>query len=292
MISTIIQRWHYREFKTLVYMGLSLLCSGAGYAQAIKLDKLIVVGYLNTVNQESGTVRYNSMLHDYEVWNGVYWASLTGLQFKTGVVSDIDSNSYRTVKIADQVWMVDNLRTSRYRDGTSITLITDNTEWELAHYGGYSWYKHLDSLDSSIGKLYNGHAINDYRGICPDGWRVPTDTEWTELISYLDTGIVNPDIIGTQSEIVGEVLKDMLLHFWNFPHYAGTNHAGFSSRGSGIRFQNGLFLGRGLYAYYWSSTLHNGNIYVRSIPGQSSEVERGLFSPVYGFSVRCLKDTP
>ena len=258
--------------------------------QDIKVSGLLKIGSTHSGILQIGTVQYDSTQHDFEVWNGLFWGSLTGFQFESDEIMDVDSNTYRTVKIGDQIWMVDNLRTGRYRDGSPVTHILDDTEWKLAHYGGWSWYDHLDTLDVTLGKLYNHHAIQDYRGLCPTDWHVPTDQEWNILINYLDTDTIDPNIIGIQSDTAGIILKDVLTQFWDNIEYAGDNHSGFSARGSGIRFTNGLFLAGGLNAYYWSSSIANGNILIRAIYGQSSQVERGKFPTNYGLSIRCIHD--
>ena len=96
-------------------------------------------------------------------------------------VKDIDGNVYHTVTIGTQVWMVENLKVTKYRDGTPIPNKTDATEWGSLTTGAYCDYDNTVSNSTIYGKLYNWYAVNDWRNIAPTGWHVPTDAEWTTL---------------------------------------------------------------------------------------------------------------
>jgi uncharacterized protein (TIGR02145 family) len=102
------------------------------------------------------------------------------------VLKDIDGNTYKTVKIGNQIWMAENLRVSKYRNGEPITLLNDNTVSQIKEGEGAWNYANGDSGDSSYGKLYNWYAVNDARNIAPKGWHVPTETEYLELFKYCE----------------------------------------------------------------------------------------------------------
>ncbi|TVQ71729.1 MAG: hypothetical protein EA363_05470 [Balneolaceae bacterium] len=100
-------------------------------------------------------------------------------------VTDIDSNTYKTVIIGAQEWMAENLRTTHYRDGTEIPNVPDNGQWAALDRGARVFYDNDAAHPEAFGKLYNWHAVNDPRGLCPEGWSVPTDGQWMELEMYL-----------------------------------------------------------------------------------------------------------
>jgi len=195
--------------------------------------------------------------------------------------TDIDGNVYNSIIIGSQEWMVSNLKTTKYKDGTAIPLVTDNTEWTKLTNPGYCWYNNDAAANKSkYGALYNGHAI-DTKKLCPNGWHVPTNTEWATLVNALggDT-------------IAGGKLKETGTVHWKTPNSGATNSIGFGALPGGYRIINdGTFEGITENGYWWSST-------ELADPGRS----RGMYymgEGVYrygcdgitgGFSVRCLKD--
>ena len=101
------------------------------------------------------------------------------------IITDIDGNVYETVEIGDQMWMKENLKVTHYNDGTEIPTGYSNSEWRLLSTPAYAVYNDNESNSDSYGNLYNWFAVDDARGVCPDGWHVPTDDEYTELTDYL-----------------------------------------------------------------------------------------------------------
>jgi uncharacterized protein (TIGR02145 family) len=149
-------------------------------------------------------------------------------------VKDIDNNRYEIVTIGTQTWMGENLKTTRYNDGSVIPLITDdNTAWETASTNGapaYTWYNNDASNLITYGALYNWYAIdtlsNGNKNVCPTGWHVPTDVEWTTLTTYLGAG--------------GKMKEAGLAH-WTTPNTGATNESGFAGLPGGYRGTNGTF---------------------------------------------------
>ena len=113
----------------------------------------------------------------------IYILLLLSLSF--GIVTDIDGNVYETVLIGDQLWMAENLKTTKYRDGSEIPNITNNQEWNDLSSGAYSDYDNNPTNSETYGRLYNWHTVDDYRGLCPEGWEEPSVSDWHVLTNYL-----------------------------------------------------------------------------------------------------------
>lgn len=198
-----------------------------------------------------------------------------------GTVQDVDGNVYHYVTINNQLWMVENLRTTRYRDGTTIPSVEDVEAWSVLSTGAYC----SPGADSSaqecyLGLLYNFYAVSDSCGLCPEGWHVPTAAEWRQLIDYLG-GI----------DVAGGKMKDTSVGLWKVLVEGTTNESGFSALPAGGRGRLGSPSDVGYYATWWSSTSHDSSnawhwgLYpdrhgIRSNPGHKAS----------GFSVRCVKN--
>ena len=169
----------------------------------------------------------------------------TEIVFKTayGTVADVDGNTYYTVGIGTQVWMRENLKTTKYKDGNLITNITDNTAWNSLTYGAYSWYNNDIVNKPTYGALYNWYATTDSRGLCPTGWHMPTDAEWTTLSTTLGG-----------STVAGGKMKEPGSAHWANADPSSTNESGFTALGSGYRNYDGTFSQLSIYNYTWSST--------------------------------------
>src|SRR6056297_474152 len=181
-----------------------------------------------------------------------------------GTVTDIDGNVYSTVIIGDQEWMAENLKTTTYNDGTSIDLVTDDTDWENNTTGAYCWYDNDQAnYAETYGALYNWHAVNN-GNLCPDGWHVPTDAEWTTLEDY----ITSDGHIGTE----GAALK--ATYGW-YDDGNGTDDYGFSALPGGGRHYDYSFFGEGYFGSWWSSTESSSSIaWVRGLTYDTSDVYR------------------
>ncbi len=163
-------------------------------------------------------------------------------------VTDIDGNTYNTVQIGTQVWMSENLKTSRYRNGGSIPYVVGNADWQALTTGAWSNYGHDAANDPIYGKLYNWYTtLGDT--LCPAGWGVPTDAEWTTLTTYL----------GGES-VAGGKMKSIGTAYWNSPNTGATNESGFSVLPGGCRSNDGSFNDIRLYAFFWSATESDSNL--------------------------------
>lgn len=208
---------------------------------------------------------------------------------ESGTLNDIDGNIYQTVVIGSLEWMAGNLKTTRYNDGTPIVSPgPDNKGWETNKTGAYSWYKN-DELNygDKYGALYNWHAVNSGK-LCPAGWRVPTDDEWTSASKYLiqDAGqILIESGTNTLEDKDGED-----------PGKTGFNPLPGGGRFSGISVENrnsadGYFYYEGKAGRWWSSTEHSSsNAWYRSIYPNSGNVFRSYNYKETGFSVRCIRN--
>jgi uncharacterized protein (TIGR02145 family) len=214
----------------------------------------------------------------------------TGIDFTatedvTGTVTDIDNNVYQTVKIGNQWWMAENLITTRYRDGVTIPNVTDDSQWENLTTGAWAYYNNDASNDGTYGKLYNWYAVDDTRGLCPEGWHVPSDDEWTMLVDFLGG-----------REVAGGKMKSTRTDpdphpRWRSPNTGATNESGFSGLPGHSRFSDGSYGPIGYYGFWWSSTeLTTVSAWFRVLFYNNGDVYRDYGYKRAGFSVRCLRD--
>jgi uncharacterized protein (TIGR02145 family) len=198
----------------------------------------------------------------------------------TDIVTDIDGNVYNTVAIGTQIWMAENLKVTRYRNGDPIPNVTDKTSWKNLETGAYCNYDNDANNSITYGRLYNWFAVNDNRNICPVGWHVPTDSEWSVLIKYLGG-----------SRVAGGIMKEAGTEYWHSPNTGAKNGSCFSALPGSCRLQNGVFSYLGSHANFWSSTEADSlSAYDIGLEFDNSGVTRGSASKLQGKSVRCIKD--
>ncbi len=199
-----------------------------------------------------------------------------------GTVADIEGNTYKTIQIGTQIWMAENLKTTKYNDGTAIPNVTGGTEWGSLTSDGYCWYNNDPSTYKAVyGALYNSYAVNK-GNLCPTGWHVPINDEWATLLNF--------------PNVHGEKLKETGTIHWSV--YGGTNESGFTALPGGVRelpsagYYEGYHI-LGSNGYYWTSSPYY------SPPGQQGWVIIDNFThsvawanyyKYLGCSVRCLKD--
>ena len=175
---------------------------------------------------------------------------------------------YSTVQIGDQCWFAENLRTTTYLNGDAIP-----QDWISTTSGSMGFYNN----GPAYGGLYNWYAVDDARGLCPSGWHVPTDGEWTILTDHL----------GGESVAGGQ----MKTNYGWFNGGNGTNSSGFSGLPGGGRYDyGGGFSFAGYYGYWWSSSPNGSNAWYRFLSSNSESVGRSYSGQGDGFSVRCVRD--
>jgi uncharacterized protein (TIGR02145 family) len=194
-------------------------------------------------------------------------------------IKDADGNVYTSVKIGTQTWMVENLKTSKYNDGTSIPTGLTNTEWTTTTTPAYCIYENNDLYNNTYGKLYNWHAVNTGK-LAPKGWHVPTNAELSTLRDYL----------GGFSAAGGKMKSTSTL--WATPNSLADNSSGFTSLPEGERDNSdGVFYNVGNYARYWSSTAYASNsAYGYSLAYYNGDLYSRDYSNNLGFAVRCIKN--
>jgi uncharacterized protein (TIGR02145 family) len=218
------------------------------------------------------------------------------LSFNFVPCTDKDDNNYSVVEIGTQIWMAENLRTTRYNDSTIIPSVTDNTEWINLSTPAYCWYSN-DSIANAAanGALYNYYALTTNK-LCPNGWHVPTDTEWKTLEMFLGMTQEEADASGPRGTEQGTLLKS--TSGWTVGGIGnGTNALGFTVLPSGIRGLNtGEFEYFGNTAVFWSTTeIFGDGAICRHLWLEETTVRRAAEESYYvgqrnGYSVRCLKD--
>ncbi len=198
---------------------------------------------------------------------------------------------YNTVTIGTQLWMAENLKTTKYNDGTPIPNVTDNTAWAALTTGAFSDYNNTPANSTIYGRLYNWYAVdnnaatkvasNGGKNVCPTGWHVPTDAEWTTLTTYL----------GGES-VAGGKLKETGTTHWLSPNTGATNETGFTALPGGNRYGDGSFDNIGGDGNWWSSTEYSTTTpaWYRLMHYSGATVYRGYNDKQSGFSVRCVRD--
>ncbi len=220
-------------------------------------------------------------------------ASSKTITFNYYACTDGDNNNYPVVEIGSQVWMAENLKTTKYKDETPIPPVSDAAAWAVLNAPGYCWYNNDETANkNTYGALY--HWLTGSTGnLCPTGWHLPSDIEWHQLILFLDPAAQLP-ANGIESAIAGGKLKETGTTHWQAPNTGVTNEVGFSALPGGYRHIDGTFNQIGNYGEWDSSTEANSsNRYARIITNISTDatsVTRGPIGKRRGLSVRCLKD--
>jgi uncharacterized protein (TIGR02145 family) len=195
-------------------------------------------------------------------------------------VTDIDGNVYHTVVIGTQVWFVENLRTTRYRNGDLISCVSDSADWRSSTTGAYCNYRNNLKNSAVYGCLYNWYAVTDSRNIAPIGWHIPSDAEWTTLSNYL----------GGES-VAGGKLKATGTTLWTSPNTGATNSSGFTGLPGGYRHFSATYKGIEEVGYWWSAAAVGDTVsWMRELNYDNFQVVRLYFVKTNGFSIRCLRD--
>lgn len=195
-----------------------------------------------------------------------------------GTVTDLDLNLYQTVKIGDQWWMSENLKTTKFNDGIDIAKVEGNSAWNILSGPGYCWYNNDEAgYKETYGALYNWYTVSSGR-LCPSGWHVPSNSEWSTLEEFLG---------GT--DLLGSKLREEGTVHWKNPAPAN-NETGFTALPGGYRNYNGDFLGI-LDVGGWSSATEKDtrDAWGRGI-WANNQYDISFYWKTAGSSVRCIKD--
>ncbi|MFZ4400759.1 MAG: fibrobacter succinogenes major paralogous domain-containing protein [Bacteroidales bacterium] len=197
-------------------------------------------------------------------------------------VTDIDGNVYQTVTVGTQVWLKQNLKVSRFRNGDTITNVTDGVTWSNITTAACCDFGNNSSNSITYGRLYNFYAANDSRKIAPLGWHVSTDADWTKLKTYLGG-----------DNIAGGKLKETGTLHWSSPNTAATNSSGFTAIPGGFREMDGSFDNSNMLrvGIYWTTTSFNStSAWYLALNYDAAVVGRDKGSTNRGYSLRCVKD--
>lgn len=203
-------------------------------------------------------------------------------------VKDIDGNTYRTALIGDFYWMTENLKSTKYNDGSTIPCIKDQFLWLRLDSAAYCYYQNNESYADTSGLMYNWYAINSGK-LCPIGWHVPSDDEWKQLEGFADTKFGIGDSIwdkhGLRGFDSGQRLKSVTG--WR-EGVEGTDEFGFNALPGGERLTR--FYGGGSSGFWWTSTeASSSSAYYRNLIYSFETIARDTHPKRMGFSVRCIK---
>ncbi len=245
---------------------------------------------ISKLKSTNSTVNMSYNTGDYLLFKGIsgnYSTIVTDIPTSSKTINfnfvsctDCENNNYATVQIGTQLWMAENLKTTKYRNCNTIPNLTGNTAWSYDTIGAYCDYNNIPDSSSIYGRLYNWFAVVDSRNLCPIGWHVPIDSEWTTLTIYLGG-----------ENIAGGKLKETGLSHWLSPNTSATNETGFTALPAGGRESGGAYGYIGSIGYWWSSTEFVTSLaWFREMFSSDSNVGRYEFNKQEGFSVRCLRN--
>jgi len=238
-------------------------------------------------NLKPGTIYHYRVRVANEI--GVVYSD--NITFKTfvdgveGVVADIEGNKYKTIGIGTQIWMSENLKSTKYNDGTSILNVFDNSEWSQLTSPAYAWYNNDITNGETYGALYNWYTveygINNKINVCPVDWHVPSRDEWNVLINYLG---------GIDSNAGGKMKEAGTLH-WSSPNIGATNESGFTGLPNGVRLPFGEFSQIKTTGYWISTTTFDVTSVLLFVLSYSTEMSGNMGTPKSsGTAIRCIKD--
>lgn len=197
-----------------------------------------------------------------------------GFVFCGDPIKDTDGNTYQTILIGEQCWMAEDLRTTSYRDGTSIENVTEDNAWAGLSTGAWAYYANDDINNDINGKLYNWFAVNNSKRICPIAWKIPSDDDWKTLEIELGMTAEEANSIEWRGDGIGTKMRD---------------ENGFSASLGGTRAANGQFFAGGNNGVWWSSSeIDASSVWTRFLRSEFTQVNRNSSNKVSGYSVRCI----
>jgi uncharacterized protein (TIGR02145 family) len=263
-----------------LYAGtVSLNVSAAGDTLFVGNGEYVIIPGISAANANGGGTSTGTTLHSCGAPN-VHNPDLT-----YGSMTDQEGNVYKTIVIGTQEWMAENLNTSSYRNGDAIVTDLDNAAWGATSSGAWSYYNNDASYECPYGKLYNWFACTDSRGLCPTGWHVPSDAEWTTLTNFLG----GEGVAGGMMKSTGTI--EATTGLWNNPNTGATNSSGFSGVSSGTKYYEGNYSDISNISIFWSnSEIQSDTGLTRYIYYAGQDVVLYPYVKQGGFSVRCLRD--
>ncbi len=220
-------------------------------------------------NPATGLIIYNTTTNSLDIRNSSAWVSLYPA-----------ADALPTIQIGTQKWMSKNLDVAFYRNGDPIPQVTDPAAWAGLTTGSWCYYNNDPIQGNKYGKLYNWYAVNDPRGLAPQGWHIPSDAEWTTLATTLGGAAV-----------AGGKMKEPGTLNWTTPNSGADNSSGWAGLPGGNRVTNSTFFSVGWYGNWWSSTESSpADAWRRDLAYVSGSLSRDDYGKQGGFSVRCIRD--
>jgi uncharacterized protein (TIGR02145 family) len=260
---------------------VSLNVSATGDTLFVGDGEYVMIPGISAANANGGGTSTGTTLHTCGAPN-VHNPDLT-----YGTMTDQEGNVYKTIVIGTQEWMAENLNTSIYRNGDAIPTNLDDATWAATTSGAWAYYNNDASFACPYGKLYNWFTCVDARGLCPVGWHVPSDAEWTVLTEFLG----GESVAGGKMKSTGTI--EATTGLWNGPNTGATNSDGFSGVPTGLRHNTfGYYEQGGQYGYWWSLLEFDElNAWYRRLDYVNDNAFQDMGSNKRnGFSVRCLRD--
>ena len=194
-------------------------------------------------------------------------------------IQDADGNFYPVIKIGNQLWLSQNLKTTKLNDGSPISLVTDNSKWKSLSSPAYCWLNNDADHKEEYGALYNWYAV-DTKKLCPKGWHVPSNSDWQILTSFLG-----------DPEFTGALLKEKGNEHWKNTIAGATDQYGFTALPAGFRSSEGPFpVYAESYTVWWSSSKYENDGCNRGLYFSNNILYQSHENCRSGFSVRCVKD--
>ena len=222
-----------------------------------------------------------------------------------GNITDIEGNTYQTITVGSQEWMAENLKVTRYRNGDAIPTGLSQSEWDNTTNGAYTIYDNNESMGEAYGLLYNWYAATSNKGLCPEGWHVPSDDEWTQFTDYLiasnsqateeNLGIMLKSCRKVNSSLGGNCNTSIHPRWSSGGTHDGTDNFGFAALPGGGLLGGGYYDGLGDVAVWWtSSEMTEGSsddvAWFRELAQYYELVYRNWEWKTDGFSIRCVRN--
>lgn len=207
------------------------------------------------------------------------------------VVYDLDSNRYQVMKIGENYWMKENLRTTKYRDTSNIATGLNAQDWSKTKQGAYAFYEDNPIHKLKYGLLYNGYAVASGK-LCPEGWHVATDKDWNELEKFFGIPVDELERTGERGNMADKL---KVSEGWNTSAFSGNNASGFSIMPGGSRNDMGEYTTLGQYGNFWTSTVYDDRYGLLYLWNHHAHYNTNAMGRIYtvaqnGYSCRCVKD--